>query len=132
MAHRLSQKLAIVSVLCIICSACSSLPEETHAFINRDDIADRERAALQKITYDSGTVFISPAQAEAAANYVKQRFAPQERGELVFRANSGLLGVETLMQDNTGNEKARFDKSYLYFGADRRNSMVGLRLRFTY
>jgi len=57
----------------------------------------------------------------------------ENKANMVFlkRYKSAYM-AQTMLFDNTGDEKASFEKSYLTVGADRKKKSVRLELKFTF
>lgn len=62
----------------------------------------------------------------------KKSDTPDDTRAFLIRKDSSSYVAETLLYDNSFDDKATFEKTYFSFGADKKNKRIGLKLRFVY
>ncbi len=115
-------RYSLVAILCIMLSACSSVK-----YVATRDVSGLESASFindyPKNSKQLGAIVLMSSD---------ENGEKQAGKAFVLRKDHSTYMAETLITDNGNDRKASFKRSYFSFGADKRNNVVGLKLRFVY
>lgn len=109
-----------------VTSACSNMSYVPNAGLRGDDVVMLHEEDARKAPQKFGALrLVTPARGNSLDA------EPTERLFILKRSGKSYM-AETILFDHSDDPKAMFDKSFIAFGSDRENDMIGFTLRFVY
>ncbi len=118
------RNIMVTLICCMTITACSSVDYVRHPYGEKSKASVGDKS-LKKFPKNFGALVTPDKIDPETGEKVKGHIVLLKRQKSRYMAEAELF-------DNSNVENAKFDRSYLSFGADHKKKQIGFKLRFEY